>query len=619
MSKEIINVKNLSVSMGKKKVLDNIEIKFKRGESVVIAGRNGSGKSTFLRCLANVILPDRGQVTFSNGMVKDRIGFISDRLSLFEDYTLQQGIDFHSSVFGIEDFDYTLVNELKLELNQKISAAVHFFSFTILYFALFCISLFLSASSDNFLILFVFSLFSLAAFLCLVFGIFWAALQAKGYIFYEFEIRPFFTESAERYLVNLIIPVIGILLPLLISLFLAFRKFDMRPAKNYNKRFFKIFVPVFILGLIGSFVFSHQTPEIGYTDYFLTQDLQVVEANEYTGVKIYDGQREYRVNIDVNYFWPLWEESPFIYFWDGESVGRLSTVEHTTEILYEAPQGKWIDWRSWGYEQTMAFLERKRNYSDTQLVLLDIDSRDVKKIPLTGESFIEYSNWMIFGADKVEGRRFWLMYPQGVLGEKPIYQLWEDGRIEGIGASQKWPCYINRTLLSYTENEIILSKHKEGKFEVLQNTPNREDFHFGWYVHFQKKLNNSPMKEIYGRKIYHPSDEKNIGQDYYAEYARLNLDNFEIEELADLNGYLAFYSPNTDVFYALEMDDAAHEANLYQVKEGTLKLLKKFKDVDPTYGLNNLDIFRSGILVKKGNKIKVYALPDLKEVKFKKL
>ena len=500
------------------------------------------------------------------------------------------------------------------------AAAVHSFSFTILYFALFCISLSLSASSDNFLVLFVFSLFSLAAFLCLVFGVFWAALQAKGYIFYEFDIRPFFTDTVDRYLVNLIVPVaLGILLPLLISLSLAFRKFDMRPAKTYNKRFFKFFVPVFIIGLIGSFMFAHQTLEIGYTRYFLTQDLQVVEANEYTGVKIYDGQREYRVNMDVYYFWPLWQESPFIYFWDGFRVGRLSTLEHTAEILYEAPRGEWIDWRNWGYDRTMAFLERKRDYSDTHLVLLDIDSCDVKKIPLTGEPFKDYSNCMIFGADKVEGRRFWLIYPQGRLEEKPIYQLWEDGRIDSIGASQKWPCYINGILLSYAANEIILSKHKEGKFEVLQSILNKEDFHFGWYVHFQKKLSNSPVNEVYGRKIYLTSDEKNTGQAYYTEYARLDLDNFKIEELDGLKGYLNLYSADIDSYYALEMDDAAHEANLYQVKEGTLKLLKTFKDVDLTSGLNSFDVSESGMLVKKGNKIEVYALPDLKEVKFKKL
>ncbi len=33
---------------------------------------------------------------------------------------MKQGINFHASVFHIEDFDYTLINELKLDLNQKI-------------------------------------------------------------------------------------------------------------------------------------------------------------------------------------------------------------------------------------------------------------------------------------------------------------------------------------------------------------------------------------------------------------------------------------------------------------------------------------------------------------------
>jgi len=122
MSQEIIKVKDFSVTMGKKKILDELNIDFKKGESVVIAGRNGSGKSTFLRCLANVILPDRGQIVFSDGITKEKIGFISDRLSLFEGYTVRQGIDFHSSVFAIEDFDYTLVDELKLDRNQKIKS-----------------------------------------------------------------------------------------------------------------------------------------------------------------------------------------------------------------------------------------------------------------------------------------------------------------------------------------------------------------------------------------------------------------------------------------------------------------------------------------------------------------
>jgi ABC-2 type transport system ATP-binding protein len=120
MTENILEIENLRVKIGRKTILSDIGIQFKRNESVVIAGRNGSGKSTFLRCLANVIFPDRGRVVYSEGINKKKIGFISDQISLFENLTVEQGIRFHCSVFHIEDFDYTLINDLKFDLNQKI-------------------------------------------------------------------------------------------------------------------------------------------------------------------------------------------------------------------------------------------------------------------------------------------------------------------------------------------------------------------------------------------------------------------------------------------------------------------------------------------------------------------
>ncbi len=120
MTEKIVEVENLKVSIGRKTVLDNIHIQFQKGESVVIAGKNGAGKTTFLKCLANVILPDQGRIIFSDKVSPEKMGYISDQLSLFENYTVKQGIDFHSAVYQIQDFDFTLINELKLNLNQKI-------------------------------------------------------------------------------------------------------------------------------------------------------------------------------------------------------------------------------------------------------------------------------------------------------------------------------------------------------------------------------------------------------------------------------------------------------------------------------------------------------------------
>lgn len=120
MTEKIVEVENLKLNIGRKKILDNTSFVLHKGESVVIAGRNGSGKTTFLKCMANVIFPDQGSIKFSKDVPLEKIGYISDQLSLFENYTVKKGIHFHAAVFHIEDFDYTLIKELKLDLAQKI-------------------------------------------------------------------------------------------------------------------------------------------------------------------------------------------------------------------------------------------------------------------------------------------------------------------------------------------------------------------------------------------------------------------------------------------------------------------------------------------------------------------
>ncbi len=120
MNEDILNVSGLKVKIGKKTILDGINVGFSKGECVLIAGANGAGKSTFLKCLAGVILPDKGEVSYANGIGPEKIGFISDRLSLFENFTVKQGIDFHTRVFGIESFDSTLIDELRFDPAQKI-------------------------------------------------------------------------------------------------------------------------------------------------------------------------------------------------------------------------------------------------------------------------------------------------------------------------------------------------------------------------------------------------------------------------------------------------------------------------------------------------------------------
>jgi hypothetical protein len=498
------------------------------------------------------------------------------------------------------------------------AVALSFLSFTMMYFSLFLIALSVSASSDNFFVLFFISLFSLLLFLGLLVGFLWTALQTKGFVYYELEIGPFFAAEIDSFIIKLIIPVaFFILLPLLIALILSFRKFDVRPAKAYNKRYFKFFLPAFVLGLFASFLYAHQSLEIGYTTYYLTQDLKFIESKAYSGIKIFDGQKAFKIKENLEFYWPFWEKNGHVYFQSGDKILRLNTSSHTVEVLYQAPRARWIDWRKWVDEQTLVFMESKRGYLDTRFVQLDLISRQVKKLPFDGEPLKDFSSWLVFGADKIDGKKFWLSYPMGAKGEKPIIMLLEDGRIENIGKSQIWPCYVNRMLLTYTEDEIIVNKYEQGGFETIKRIPNSAGFHFGrWYI-YGKNLSNSPLEELYGWKTYSTTPDPKTGRRYYRKCARLNLDRLEIDELTDFKGYLVYFDPQN--CYAYEIDEAGARLKIYEFQHGELVLLKIFEDFDLRFEENEFSIFNCGVFIKKGKKIRIYAFPDLKEVKFKKL
>jgi hypothetical protein len=497
------------------------------------------------------------------------------------------------------------------------SAALSFVSFTVIYFSLFLIALSLSSSSDNFVFLSLLSLFSSFVFLGLLFLLLRIALHIKGLVYYELKISPFFTGEMDSSLIKLIIPVaLGILLPLLVSFLLSFKKFDIRPARVYNKRYLKFFTPIFILGLTASFLFAYQAINTGSSSYYLTRDLKLIESNEYSDIKIYEGNKVYKIKGQFEFYWPSLEDNEYLYDIPSPNrINRFSTSKHSMQVFYEAPQGRRTSSWIFKYENSIAFTERKRDYSDLQLVLVDILSGSVKRIAFDREPLKNYNNAVIFGANRAEGKRFWLIFPLGIRGEKPVLRLWEDGTAENIGTTQKWPSYINRALLTYSQNEIIISEEKEGKFEAIQKIPNSKGFIFWLIEYVPKGLNKISLKEIYGWKTTQTPEQKEALK-VIRKYAKLDLEKFEIKELGDLKGEPIYCQ---GVPYSVEDDEVASSVRVYHFEEDQEKLLREFKGLDMENIYRNFQICDAGIVVKRGRKIRVYAFPDLKEIKFKKL
>ncbi len=75
----LLSIENLCVTLGKHRILEEIELQVERGEIVTLVGPNGSGKSTLLRSIIGSIAPSHGRIQRESGL---KIGYVPQRLSL---------------------------------------------------------------------------------------------------------------------------------------------------------------------------------------------------------------------------------------------------------------------------------------------------------------------------------------------------------------------------------------------------------------------------------------------------------------------------------------------------------------------------------------------------------
>jgi ABC-2 type transport system ATP-binding protein len=110
-----IEVRQLSKHFGAFKAVDDISFAVRRGEIFGFLGANGAGKTTAMRMLTGLLTPTSGSATVAGfdiatqpERVKARIGYMSQRFSLYEDLTVEENITFFGGVYGLSDNDIRL-------------------------------------------------------------------------------------------------------------------------------------------------------------------------------------------------------------------------------------------------------------------------------------------------------------------------------------------------------------------------------------------------------------------------------------------------------------------------------------------------------------------------------
>lgn len=105
-------------------IFKDFSLELTGGETVLISGSNGTGKTTLLRLMSGVLFPQSGSIQYDPAMgdtPKDHIGFISDQIHLYENMTVREAIGFHSDVYRVQDRDLTLLDKTKISMGNNIS------------------------------------------------------------------------------------------------------------------------------------------------------------------------------------------------------------------------------------------------------------------------------------------------------------------------------------------------------------------------------------------------------------------------------------------------------------------------------------------------------------------
>jgi ABC-2 type transport system ATP-binding protein len=105
-----IVAQDLTRRFGDFTAVDRISFTVAQGEVFGFLGANGAGKTTAIRMLIGLLAPSEGQATVAGfdirtdaDRVRARIGYMSQRFSLYDDLTVRENIELYGGIYGLDD------------------------------------------------------------------------------------------------------------------------------------------------------------------------------------------------------------------------------------------------------------------------------------------------------------------------------------------------------------------------------------------------------------------------------------------------------------------------------------------------------------------------------------
>jgi hypothetical protein len=487
------------------------------------------------------------------------------------------------------------------------------FGFSLIYISLFVVSLSLSPLLENFLALSLVALFASGAILWALFFLIWVAARARG-IPAPWSILKGIGRSGGWSVGTLVPPLYVVasfallLVPFITALVLSFRKFDARLSSS-AKRYTKTLVPAFTVCSFLVFLLAIVSTSVRAREVYLTSDHKVVEFRPY-GIEIRWQNKISKYALAVSSFTAVGDGNPFLYFWNFQELVQFDTTNGAVRPLFrygkDGKDGRWL-WRLWTYRGKVAFFSETGREGRLALVVFDENAspgKNIETIHCSHNPSQSEGTPILFGTGMGDGKRFWLIYFEQK--EKHPFRLWEDGSIQDIFPEGRQDIrslyYINDLILLFSNEAIEAYRDQGSRFELVRRA--KENFSF-----YDAGLDTRILSQPRAREIHGKHGDK---------IARLDLETFEIEDIATLKTPVGAYVPAyfPERFYLVESDSKTRESRISSILNKSVRLLRALENFDPAWTGYRIDFRKEGIRLLRKNRIEFYAFPDLVRVRF---
>lgn len=135
----VIKINELRKSYGDIIAVDGVSYQVNRGEMFGLVGPDGAGKTTTMRMLVGLLNPDSGNAEVlgynlltQKNLIKDEIGYLSQRFSLYGDLSIDENIEFFADIHGVKNYkerrnellEFTRLTPFRDRLADKLSGGM---------------------------------------------------------------------------------------------------------------------------------------------------------------------------------------------------------------------------------------------------------------------------------------------------------------------------------------------------------------------------------------------------------------------------------------------------------------------------------------------------------------